>query len=401
MFDNLLSSPKSPIEDIFADTEAGAPVRSPSTPPTGATPPPAAPGQSSPLSSPSSFSMSPSSSPSPIPQPPSFMAGISRDLSVPPPLMPLEPGDHGSKKWLWIVVIILVVGAGGAGAYWWFSKSASNKGVEVNTNTPTTLSTNNNNTSININNEMPPEARDYDGDGLSDSEEVQQGTFVDNPDSDSDGLTDGEEVKFWYTNPLNPDSDGDGYLDGEEINHGYDPNNSTKGAKLLQLPNQELNMEGINNIIKDIDNSTVVDCGKAIAFVSASENMYSSDEASVKAYQCFLQNFELCQQAKISLAVDSRYPDKYVDFQIHSSNSGLCQVSGLGIDLQTGSQRNVICDISKTYLDQYYTLSGQNNQELVSKPYLKSYLLATLVLSKGVGSTFTLPDGTVEKVICK
>jgi Tol biopolymer transport system component len=58
--------------------------------------------------------------------------------------------------------------------------------------------------------------RDSDGDGLTDSEEIEIGTDPNNPDTDGDELWDGDEV-LRGTNPLNPDSDGDGLSDGEEV----------------------------------------------------------------------------------------------------------------------------------------------------------------------------------------
>jgi outer membrane protein OmpA-like peptidoglycan-associated protein len=61
---------------------------------------------------------------------------------------------------------------------------------------------------------------DYDGDGLTLSEERKLGTDPNNPDTDGDGLWDGDEVKVYFTDPLNPDTDGDGLKDGEEV-HKY------------------------------------------------------------------------------------------------------------------------------------------------------------------------------------
>jgi hypothetical protein len=69
---------------------------------------------------------------------------------------------------------------------------------------------------------------DTDGDGLTDSEEVNvHGTDPLDPDSDNDGLKDGQEVNTHLTDPLNPDTDGDGFNDGEEVLAGSDPNLET------------------------------------------------------------------------------------------------------------------------------------------------------------------------------
>ncbi len=64
---------------------------------------------------------------------------------------------------------------------------------------------------------------DSDGDGVSDEDEIANGTDPNNPDSDSDGLTDGEERDLG-TDPNSNDSDGDGYLDGSEVVAGSNPN---------------------------------------------------------------------------------------------------------------------------------------------------------------------------------
>ncbi|MBP9827674.1 hypothetical protein KBC55_00795 [Patescibacteria group bacterium] len=74
---------------------------------------------------------------------------------------------------------------------------------------------------------------DSDGDGLSNDEEMELGTSINNPDSDNDGLGDREEIQVYKTNPLNPDTDGDTYSDGVEVQGGYNPNGE---GKLLQVP---------------------------------------------------------------------------------------------------------------------------------------------------------------------
>ena len=81
--------------------------------------------------------------------------------------------------------------------------------------------------------ELPPEppvsapgleAKDRDGDGLSDHEETHR--YFTNPvmaDSDMDGLTDAEEVFVYHTNPNWQDSDEDGVWDSVEVAEGRNP----------------------------------------------------------------------------------------------------------------------------------------------------------------------------------
>lgn len=71
---------------------------------------------------------------------------------------------------------------------------------------------------------------DIDGDGLSNIQETSLGTDPYNPDSDGDGLSDSAEVNTHGTNPLSRDTDGDGLTDGIEVNtYGTNPLISNKG----------------------------------------------------------------------------------------------------------------------------------------------------------------------------
>ncbi|HEY66328.1 MAG TPA: hypothetical protein G4O02_17395 [Caldilineae bacterium] len=67
-----------------------------------------------------------------------------------------------------------------------------------------------------------PNNPDTDSDGLNDAEEVRLGTDVSNPDTDGDGLNDGEEARLG-TDATNPDTDGDGKSDGREVEDGTNP----------------------------------------------------------------------------------------------------------------------------------------------------------------------------------
>lgn len=72
---------------------------------------------------------------------------------------------------------------------------------------------------------------DLDRDGLSNVDEVRNGTQLRNADTDADGILDGEEVVAgadgFVTNPLLADTDGDGVRDRLEIQSGSDPTNPT------------------------------------------------------------------------------------------------------------------------------------------------------------------------------
>ncbi|PJG58886.1 inverse autotransporter beta domain-containing protein [Aeromonas cavernicola] len=73
-----------------------------------------------------------------------------------------------------------------------------------------------------LKNTQKPEILDSDEDGVTDEQEIIDGTDPHNSDSDKDGLHDGEE-KTHGTNPLAPDSDNDGISDAEEIKNGSNP----------------------------------------------------------------------------------------------------------------------------------------------------------------------------------
>lgn len=102
-------------------------------------------------------------------------------------------------------------------------------------------------------------ARDSDGDRLTDAQEAVLGTDPNNPDTDGDGLNDGdevliyltnprnrdtdndflsdfEEIRIFRTNPNNPDTDGDGIPDGIEVRQGTDPLDPNSPPRATALP---------------------------------------------------------------------------------------------------------------------------------------------------------------------
>lgn len=98
---------------------------------------------------------------------------------------------------------------------------------------------------------------DTDGDGLSEGEEVlRRATDPLNPDTDGDVLRDGDEVQRG-TDPLIPDSDSDGLMDGDEVQRGTDPlNPDTDGDKLID--GEEVRI-GTNPLNPDSDNDRLID----------------------------------------------------------------------------------------------------------------------------------------------
>lgn len=81
-------------------------------------------------------------------------------------------------------------------------------------------------------NPLPPpnQGPDTDEDGLSDTIEGDLGTNPGAKDSDGDGLDDGDEVNVYKTSPTKADTDGDGFTDGDEVYTGFDPR--VAGGKL-------------------------------------------------------------------------------------------------------------------------------------------------------------------------
>ena len=72
-------------------------------------------------------------------------------------------------------------------------------------------------------NGTPDGLEDSDGDGISNSRELELGTKLDVDDTDEDGINDGDEINIYFTDPLKEDTDGDDVIDGLEVATGSDP----------------------------------------------------------------------------------------------------------------------------------------------------------------------------------
>lgn len=112
-----------------------------------------------------------------------------------------------------------------------------------------------------------PNNRDTDGDGLSDFDEVKKhNTDPNKADTDGDGLNDGAEVNTHKTDANKADTDGDGLKDGAEVNtHKTNPLMSdTDGDKLSD--GDEVNTHKTNPLMVDTDGDTLNDFAEVMTY---------------------------------------------------------------------------------------------------------------------------------------
>lgn len=77
-------------------------------------------------------------------------------------------------------------------------------------------------------NGIPDGDEDYDGDQISDKEELALGLSPILDDTDGDKVSDYDELNLYGTDPFTKDSDGDGAEDGWELEHGYQPGSTNE-----------------------------------------------------------------------------------------------------------------------------------------------------------------------------
>lgn len=111
---------------------------------------------------------------------------------------------------------------------------------------------------------------DMDGDGLVARLERDVGTSDYDPDSDGDGLSDGDEIRFYNTKPTRIDSDDDSVSDLQEILDGTDPRHSPEDCTDADNDGLPLWQEiefGTDPNVADSD-SDGIDDGREVAFLT-------------------------------------------------------------------------------------------------------------------------------------
>ncbi len=140
-----------------------------------------------------------------------------------------------------LIILSIIIIIGFIILYFW--NKFENKNVLIENEILTEPADNTTSSSLILPEEVKEKPLDTDADGLTDVEEKQLRTKIDNPDTDNDGLSDRLEVKIYFTNPLDSDTDKDGISDGEEVKRGLDPDNPIPGAKLFDLQKEIKSLE--------------------------------------------------------------------------------------------------------------------------------------------------------------
>ena len=140
-----------------------------------------------------------------------------------------------------LIILAIIIAISFVVLYFW--NKFENKDVLLDNEILTESASNTTSTPLIVPKEIKEKPLDTDADGLTDVEEKQLKTKIDNPDTDQDGLSDRLEVKTYFTNPLSADTDKDGISDGEEVKRGLDPNDPTPGAKLFDLEKEIKKLE--------------------------------------------------------------------------------------------------------------------------------------------------------------
>ena len=137
----------------------------------------------------------------------------------------------------------------------------------------------------------PMTGPDEDGDGISDSDEIANGTDPSDPDSDDDGLNDGDEVNIHGTDPNNEDTDGDQIPDNLEINNfGTNATNPDSDEDGL-LDWQELDpTNGTNPLNPDSDGDGLNDSAEVITYLTDPKNMDTDGDTLEDGEEIFVTN---------------------------------------------------------------------------------------------------------------
>ena len=136
---------------------------------------------------------------------------------------------------------------------------------------------------------------DRDEDGVLDSDEISNGTYINNSDSDGDGLKDGYEILL-SLKASNPDSDGDGLTDAVEVlitktdpsDHDSDSDGLKDGYEVLNGLNPmavDSNLDGVDD--SDDPSFNAVPTDNPIGIGSLTDYKYAEERSQIPQGTCY------------------------------------------------------------------------------------------------------------------
>ncbi|MBI4090096.1 MAG: hypothetical protein HY421_01715 [Candidatus Kerfeldbacteria bacterium] len=140
----------------------------------------------------------------------------------PPPVRPQPVAGRNSKRkrtWTWTVLVVLGAVLLGTGTWWYASRS----------------------------NEASLATSSKEASGRSNGQTNTVLGSVSPKDADNDGLAD-ELEQLYGTDVTKADTDGDGFDDGTEVNNGYEPRNTSKDVRMVDVGLVETLAKQVNDV---------------------------------------------------------------------------------------------------------------------------------------------------------
>jgi len=188
-------------------------------------------------------------------------------------------------------------------------------------------------------------------------------------DTDGDGLSDWDEINVYHTSPYLADTDGDGIPDGVEVKNGTDPN----------CP-QGTDCGGGT----PITNSTAQDSGTGVTATSTVDYTFSADEISA-IRDAFVQSGY--DKAELNKLTDQEVYQAYlVSVQTHLANQGAGISAGT---TSVNTDKTVSSDDAKSIRDAYIKAGykKENLDKISDTDLVKAYKDAMMAYQNNSTST--------------
>lgn len=195
--------------------------------------------------------------------------------------------------------------------------------------------------------------RDFDKDGLINSEEATYGTDMTLVDTDYDTLNDFEEINNYGTNPIEVDTDEDGLSDADELKLGLDPTNRMTDGVTLDSERkieQSYNMEFVPSALKKGDIFIKGIDGAVAGIIDNSIKVRIKNESNLENSNCVVGNIFCIENENdynLTITLDATKVSDRAGYIVVCKYEG-----GILVPIRTNcnSENELICDItSGTY----------------------------------------------------